>query len=79
METLLVKINETGKASILAEMLKSMDFVSSVDYFDDLKKMRKLFEDVNQSASQTELPEMTMDEIIQEIKNYRLEKEFDRR
>lgn len=74
METLLVKINEDGKAPILVEMLKSLDFVSSVDYFDSLKKTRHLFDEVNQLASETELSEMTMDDIIAEIKTYRLEK-----
>jgi hypothetical protein len=74
METLLVKINENSKAPILVEMLKSMDFVSSVDYFDSLKKTRRLFDEVNQLASETELAEMTMEDIIAEIKTYRLEK-----
>ncbi|MCB9033097.1 MAG: hypothetical protein H6553_04610 [Chitinophagales bacterium] len=75
METLLVKINENGKASILIEMLKSMDFVSSVDYFDNLIKTRRLFDEVNQLAAETELSEMTMDDIIAEIKTHRLEKQ----
>jgi hypothetical protein len=74
METILVKINEVGKATILVEMLKSMDFVTSVDYLDNLKKTRRLFDEVNQLATETELAEMTMDDIIAEIKTYRLEK-----
>ena len=32
METLLIKINEPSKANLLMQMLKSMDFISSIDY-----------------------------------------------
>lgn len=74
METLLVKINEASKAPMLIEILKSMDFVSSVDYLDDLLKTRKLFEEVNQLASETELSGLSMDDITAEIKEYRREK-----
>jgi adenylate kinase len=74
METIIVNIKGEGKATILIEMLKSLDFVSSVDYIDKMKKTRRLFDEVNQLASETELAELTMDDIIDEIKTYRLEK-----
>ncbi len=76
MDTLLVKIAEPSKTQALVEMLKSMDFVSSVDYFDSLKKTRELFEEVNQLAEGTELQELTMDDINAEIKAHRLEKKL---
>ncbi len=76
METILVRINKSSKTQALVEMLKSLDFVSSVDYFDDLVKTRQLFDEVDQIASGTELSELSMDDIIAEIKEYRLEKKL---
>jgi hypothetical protein len=74
METLLIKVSERQKANMLVELLKSMDFVESVDYMDDLKLVGDLFNKVNTIASNTRLKEMTLDDINQEIKEYRLEK-----
>ncbi|MHB1688588.1 MAG: hypothetical protein ACYCVH_14640 [Ignavibacteriaceae bacterium] len=74
METLLVKINEPQKTNYLIQVLKSLDFVASVDYFDSFTKAKTLFNEVNQVASTTELPDLTTDEIIAEIKDYRREK-----
>ncbi len=76
METLLVRISESSKTPALIEMLKSMDFVSSVDYFDDMVKTKQLFDEVNQIASETELSNLSMDDIIAEIKTHRLEKKL---
>jgi len=42
METLLIKVSETQKANMLVELLKSMDFVESVDYMGDLKSAGEL-------------------------------------
>jgi len=35
METLLVKIKESNKTNLLVQLLKSLDFVESVDYVKD--------------------------------------------
>ena len=74
METLLVKVSERQKANMLIELLKSMDFIESVDYMDDLKSFKEAFNNVNEIASATDLKDMTMEEINKEIKEYRLEK-----
>ena len=74
METLLIKVSERKKANMLVELLKSMDFIESVDYMGDLKSFKGAFNDVNEIALSTDLKKMTMDEINNEIKAYRLEK-----
>ena len=79
METLLVKINESKKTDYLIQVLKSLDFVASVDYFANFTKARILFTEVNNVASSTALSELTTDEIIAEIKDYRREKKLHRR
>jgi hypothetical protein len=74
METLLVKVSERQKANMLVELLKSMDFIESVDYMDDLKSFQEAFNNVNEISSSTDLKNMTMEDINEEIKEYRLEK-----
>jgi hypothetical protein len=74
METLLVKVSERQKANMLVELLKSMDFIESVDYMDDLKSFKEAFDNLNKIASSTDLKDMTMEDINKEIKEYRLEK-----
>jgi hypothetical protein len=74
METLLIKVSERQKADMLVELLKSMDFIESVDYMNDLKAFKEAFTATNELASSTGLKEMTMDDINNEIKEYRLEK-----
>ncbi len=76
MDTLVVKISESTKTNALIEMLKSMDFVSSVDYIDDINEVRRLFEQVNAFAEGTDLQQLTMDDINAEIKAHRLEKKL---
>jgi hypothetical protein len=76
METLLVKIEEPNKASLLMQMLKSMDFITSVDYFENYRKAKNMFDDINDFAAKTELSELSMDDIIAEIKTYRREKKL---
>ncbi len=73
-----MKITEPSKTQALVEMLKSMNFVSSVDYLDSLQKTRQLFDEVNQLAAGTELQGLTMEDINAEIKAYRLEKKLSR-
>ena len=74
METLLIKVSEKQKANMLMELLKSMNFIESVDYMGDLKSAGDIFNKVNEIASKTNLKDMTMEDINQEIKEYRLEK-----
>jgi len=74
METLLIKVSERKKATMLVELLKSMDFIESVDYMDNLKSFKEAFENLNDISSSTDLRDMTMEEINKEIKEYRLEK-----
>lgn len=76
MDTLLVKIKEPAKTDSLIAILKALDFVESVEQVDDYKQARQLFEEVNEIAADTELTEMTMDDIINEIKGYRREKKL---
>jgi hypothetical protein len=74
METLLVKVSERQKANMLVELLKSMDFIESVDYMDDLKSFKEAFDNLNEIALSTDLKNMTLEDINKEIKEYRLEK-----
>lgn len=76
METLLIKIKEPHKANLLMEMLKSMDFIISVDYYENYKKAKVLFDDINHFAATTELSDLSMEDIIGEIKSYRSEKKL---
>ena len=76
METLIIKIQEPKKAAMLVQLLKSMDFISSVDNFDDYLKAKEAFDDLNNFSSQTPLLELTMEDIISEIKTYRNEKKL---
>jgi len=71
MDTIVIKLNQPDKAKILMEMLKSMDFVSTVAYFDKYVKAKKLFEEVNRIAVASPLAQMTLDEINAEIKAQR--------
>jgi len=74
METLLIKVSERKKATMLVELLKSMDFIESVDYMDNLKSFKEAFNNLNDISSSTDLQDMTMEKINKEIKEYRLEK-----
>lgn len=76
METLLIKIEEPNKANLLIQMLKSMDFVTSVDYFENYQKAKSMFDNINEFAAKTELSELSMEDIISEIKTYRREKKL---
>ena len=71
MDTLVVKLNQPGKAKLLMELLKSLDFISNVEYFDKYVKAKKLFDEINKLASQTPLAQMTQEEIEEEISDYR--------
>ncbi len=78
METLIIKIEVPEKAKLLEQLLKSMDFVSSVDYIENYVEAKRLFEEINQFTANTELSKLTMDDIIAEVKQYRNEKKLHR-
>ena len=71
MHTIVIKLNQPNKAKILIEMLKSMDFVSTVDYFFKYLKAKKLFDEINKIAASSPLAQMSLEEINAEIKDYR--------
>ena len=71
MDTIIIKLNQSNRAKMLMEMLKSMDFISNVEYFDKYVKAKKLFEEVNKIAADSPLSQMTDEEIDEEIHNYR--------
>ena len=59
---------------MLVELLKSMDFIESVSYMNDSNAFSDAFNKVTEIASSTDLKHITLEEINQEIKEYRLEK-----
>ena len=71
MDTIVIKLNQPEKAKLLMELLKSLDFISNVEFFDKYIKAKKLFDELNRFASQTPLAQMTEAEIDEEIKAYR--------
>lgn len=71
MDTLVIKLNQPEKAKLLMELLKSLDFISNVEYFDKYVKAKNLFDEINKLASHTPLSEISEEEINEEIKNYR--------
>ncbi len=71
MDTIVIKLNQPEKAKLLMEMLKSMDFISTVEYFDKYIKAKKIFEEVNKVAYDSPLASMTVEELNEEISNYR--------
>ena len=71
MDTLVIKLNQPGKAKLLMELLNSMDFISNVEFFDKYVKAKKLFDEMNRIASSTPLAQMTQNEIDEEVNNYR--------
>ena len=71
MDTIVIKLNQPSKAKILIEMLRSLDFVASVDFFEKYIKAKKLFEEVNKIASASPLAQMSLEEITAEVNAYR--------
>ena len=47
MDTLLVKIARPQKVNSLIQILKSLDFVVSVDHFDKYLRAKKLLDEIN--------------------------------
>jgi hypothetical protein len=71
MDTIVIKLNQPHKAKILMEMLKSMDFVSTVAHFDKYMRAKKLFEEINRIAAASPLAQMSLEEISAEVKKHR--------
>ena len=72
MDTIVIKLNQPEKAKLLMEILKSLDFISNVEFFDKYVKAKKLFDEVNRMAAATPLAQLTEADINQEINHYRL-------
>lgn len=71
MDTIVIKLNQPEKAKLLMELLKSLDFISNVEFFDKYVKAKKLFDEINRMAATTPLAQVTEEEIDEEISNYR--------
>jgi hypothetical protein len=71
MDTIVIKLNQPDKAKLLMEILKSLDFISNVEFFDKYVKAKKLFDEMNRMAAATSLAQLTEEEINQEISDYR--------
>ena len=71
MDTIVIKLNQPDKGKLLMELLKSLDFISNVEFFDKYVKAKRLFEEINRIAAQSPLAQLSMDEINREISDYR--------
>ena len=70
-KTIVIKVNQVEKLRPLLNFLKSIDYVQSIEYFDKYEDFKQQLDRVNASAASTELSQMTMDDINEEIKAYR--------
>lgn len=75
MDTIVIKINEKDKIASLMAFLKSIDYIQSVEYLEDYAQMKRFLVETNAIAAETELSKMTLDEVNEEIKAYRREKQ----
>jgi len=71
MDTIVIKLDKPEKAKLLMEMLKSMDFIATVQYFDKYMNAQRLLEEVNKIAAASPLAQLSLDEINAEIRDYR--------
>jgi hypothetical protein len=71
MDTIVIKLNQPEEAKLLMEILKSLDFISNVEFFDKYVKSKKLFDEINRMAAATPLAQLTEEEINLEISDYR--------
>ncbi|MBL7785345.1 MAG: hypothetical protein JNM36_05525 [Chitinophagales bacterium] len=76
METLLVTVKNNQQVASLVEILQAINFVESITQLDDYEKVRFGLDDINTFAAQTDLPTLSMEEIISEIKTARHEKKL---
>ena len=71
MDTIVIKLAQPDKAQLLMEMLKSMDFVTTVQYFDKYVKAKRLLEEINKIAAASPLAQLSLEDINKEIRDYR--------
>ncbi len=71
METLLIKIKDRQKTNALIQFLQSIEYVESVAHLEKFVGLGDLLADLHQTAQNTALSEMTLEEINDEIKAYR--------
>lgn len=71
MGTIVLNIKELDKAKTLMSFLKSIDYVSSVEYYDNYLQFKQLLESVNETAANTKLSELTLSQVNEEINAYR--------
>ena len=72
MDTLIVKIGDRNKAQALLSFLREMDFVVSADFAQNVyAQARELLRQTNLEAGKTTLPELTEEDINEEIAKYR--------
>ncbi len=71
MDTIVIKLNQPEKARLLMELLKSLDFISNVEFFDRYVKAKKLFDEINRIAAQSPLAQISIEEIDKEISEFR--------
>lgn len=75
MDTIVIKINEKDKIASLVAFLKSIDYIQSVEYLEKYTQMKRLLDETNAIAAETELSRMTLDEVNEDVKAYRREKQ----
>ena len=71
MDTIVIKLNQPEKAKLLMEMMKSMDFITIVQYFDKYVNARRLLEEINKIAAASPLAQLSPEAIDKEIHDYR--------
>lgn len=69
--TIVIKVSQKDKLGPLLEFLRSIDYISSIEYFDELLDFKKKLDEVNRAAESAGLSKMTLDEVNEEIKAYR--------
>ena len=69
--TIVIKVSQKDKIGQLLEFLRSIDYISSIEYFDELLEFKKKLDEVNRAVGATDLSQMTLDEVNEEIKGYR--------
>ena len=71
MSTVVIQIEESEKVEALVRFLQSIDYISKVELLDKYVSARHLLEDINRIAAETELSQMTMEDIDAEVNAYR--------
>lgn len=71
MSTVVIQIPEAAKVEALVGFLQSIEYISKVELLDKYMNARRLLEEINRIAAQTELSQMTLEEIDAEVNAYR--------